>query len=76
MFASYLGNLFFDAEAGPEAAPQVPITEFEDFTATELGDTLVRHFRGSASSGMCPVPSQVVKHLTGEALAPLATFLN
>jgi hypothetical protein len=25
---------------------------------------------------MCPVPSQVIKHLTGEALAPLATFLN
>lgn len=76
VFANYLGNLFFDREAGPEAAPTVPITDFADFTAAELGDTLVHHFKGSVSSGMCPVPSQVIKHITGDALVPLATFLN
>lgn len=25
---------------------------------------------------MCPVPSQVIKHMAGKALTPLATFLN
>jgi hypothetical protein len=54
----------------------VPITDFVDFTAAELGDTLVYHFNGSVSSGMCSVPSQVVKHLSGEALEPLAAFLT
>jgi hypothetical protein len=76
VFATELGNLFFDPNATPECAPTIPITDFEDFTASELGATLVSHFNGSVSSGMCPVPSQVIKHLTGEALAPLASFLN
>ena len=75
-FATFLGELYFDHEAGPEAAPPVPITDFEAFTPEEVGDTLVRHYNGSVSSGLCPVPSQVVKHLAGDALIPLADFLT
>ena len=75
-FATFLGDLYFDQEAGPEAAPPVPIVDFEPFTADEVGATLTGHFNGSVSSGMCPVPSQVVKHLAGDALVPLADFLT
>jgi hypothetical protein len=70
-----MGNLFFDSEAGPEAAPPVPIHSFEPFTAEELDGARSR-FRGAASSGMSPLPSQVVKHLAGEALVPMADFFT
>jgi hypothetical protein len=70
-----LRSLFFDPDAGPEAAPPVPIADFEPFTADELAFTLGR-FRGSAASGMCPIPSQVIKHIAGDGLVPLADFLN
>ena len=74
-FATALGQLFFDPDAPPEAAPTTPITDFTDFTAEELAEALPR-YNGSVSSGMCPVPSQVVKHLAGDALVPLARFLS
>jgi hypothetical protein len=74
-FATFLGELYFDGTADPEAAPPVPISDFEPFTAEELEAALPK-FKGAASSGMCPVPSQVVKHLAGAALTPLATFLT
>jgi hypothetical protein len=74
-FASFMGGLFFDPEAGPEAAPVVPIHSFEPITAEELDGARSR-FRGAASSGMCPLPSQVIKHLAGECLEPMASFFN
>jgi hypothetical protein len=70
-----MGNLFFDPEAGPDAAPSVPIPSFTPFTKEELDEARSR-FRGSASSGICPLPSQLVKYMAGDALEPLATFLN
>jgi hypothetical protein len=70
-----MGDLFYHEAAGPDAAPPVPVEDFEAFTAEELEQTLPR-FNGSASSGLCAVPSQVVKHLAGDALVPLARFLT
>ncbi len=74
-FVTALGNLFFDSDAPPDAAPITPLTDVEEFTAEELAEALLR-YNGSVSSGMCPVPSQVVKHLAGDALVPLARFLT
>ncbi len=73
--ADHMRNLFFDPTAPPDAIPPLPIPDFEEIDAAEIAVCLPR-FRGAASSGMCPLPSQVVKHLAGEALTPLARFLN
>jgi hypothetical protein len=70
-----MGDMFFDPAACPEVAPPLPITDFEPLTAEELEGARAR-FRGAASSGICPLPSQVVKHISGDALTPLADFLN
>jgi hypothetical protein len=75
-FASRMGELFLDPAADPEVSPVTPITDFPDITALELADVLARSFKGNVSSGMCPLPSQVVKHMAGDALEPLAAFLN
>jgi hypothetical protein len=37
---------------------------------------LATKYKGAVSSGMCPVPSQVIRHLAGKALPPMAAFLN
>ncbi len=68
-------SLFFDPTAPPDAVPPLPVPGFEEVDAAEIAVCLPK-FRGAASSGMCPLPSQVVKHLVGEALTPLARFFN
>ena len=75
-FAQYLGAMFFDPAAEPEAAPPTPIPDFEDISPEEVGEVLTRHYNGLVSSGMCPMPSQLVNHPTGEALGPTSDFLN
>ena len=37
---------------------------------------MTSHYKGNASSGMCPLPYQVVKHLTGDVLDHMAAFLT
>ncbi len=37
---------------------------------------LAGHYNGAASSSLCPVPSQVIKHLAGQILKPFADFLT
>ena len=73
--ADHMRDLFFDPTAPPDAVPPLPIPDFEAIDAAEIAACLPK-FRGAASSGMSPLPSQVVKHLAGEALTPLARFLN
>ncbi len=73
--ATHMRSLFFDPTAPPDAVPTLPIPDFEPIDAAEIA-TCLPGFRGAASSGMCPLPSQVIKHLAGEALTPLARFLN
>ncbi len=68
-------SLFFDPTAPPDAVPPLPVPGFEAVDAAEIVVCLPK-FRGAASSGMCPLPSQMVKHLAGEALTPLARFFN
>lgn len=74
--ARHFGHLFTDPTAPPEAAPALPIADFVDITPEELAEVLSTKFKGGASSGMCPVPSQVVRHMAGKALVPLAQILN
>lgn len=73
---SHLKSLFNDPTAPPEAAPDLPISDFADITPEELQEVLHTKYRGGASSGLCPVPSQVIRHLAGKALPPMAAFLN
>lgn len=75
-FATHLGNLFHDPAAGPEAHHLAPISDFEAITPEEVGDVLEHHYNGSVSSGMSTLPSQVIKHLSGDALKPTSAFLN
>lgn len=53
-----------------------PLLNFEDITAAEVETTLESRYNGAASPGMSRLPSQVVKHIKGEACTPLATFLT
>ena len=71
-----MGTLFFDEHAQPEATPPLPISDFEDFTGAELGEVLTAHYNSMASSGMCPLPTPVIKHIAGDGLEPLADLLN
>ena len=46
------------------------------FEVSEVQEALAQHFKGDASSGLCSLPCQVIKHLRGAALEPLTALLN
>ena len=59
-----------------EVSVPPPLLNFPDITDGEVGQVLGSFYNGSASPGMSPLPTQVVKHLGPAAYTPLATFLN
>ena len=71
-FATHLRSLYYNPAAEPQPFTFPPADDWEDITVDELQQALGSSFNGSASSGLCPVPTQVIKHLTGAGLKPLA----
>lgn len=76
MFVEHFKQLFYSANADLEASPPTPLPDYSPITAAELQGVLGDKFRGNVSSGMCPLPSQLVKHLHSACLQPLAAYLN
>jgi hypothetical protein len=75
-FAEHFKQLFYNATDDPEASPPTHLPDFSPITAAELHSVLGAKYNGAVSSGMCALPSQIIKHLHGACLNPLATYLN
>jgi hypothetical protein len=75
-FASFNQQLFHD--------PTIPPATFEPLedptphliTPEEIIHVTKHHFRANKSSGLSPLPLQLLKHIGPTAAAPLAHFLN
>ncbi len=75
-FTTHCEQLYYSQEGGNAAPSTCAVADFPAFTAEELETVLAGRFNGAASAGMSPLPTQVVKHLAGKALEPLADFLT
>ena len=76
VFADHCNQLYA-ARAHSIAQPMpAPGAVFPPFTTCEVAAALHNGFKGNVSSGMCHVPSQLVKHLGTGATAPLAAFIT
>ena len=77
-FASHCSALYVDPSASTECKLHLPLSDehMPPFEVSEVAEVLAQHFNGSASSGLCSLPSQVIKHLRGAALTPLTALLN
>jgi hypothetical protein len=75
-FASFNQQLFHDPTIPPDTFTPLEDPTSHLITPEELIHVTKHHFRANKSSGLSPLPLQLLKHFGPTAAAPLATFLN
>jgi hypothetical protein len=75
-FATFNQQLFHDPTIPPDTFKPLDNPEDNQITAEEIINTTKHHFRANKSSGLSPLPLQILKHFGSNAAAPLAHFLN
>jgi hypothetical protein len=75
-FATFNQQLFHDPTIPPDTFKPLEDPTPHLITPEELIHVTRHHFRANKSSGLSPLPLQILKHLGPKAAAPLATFLN
>ena len=72
-FASHCNVLYVDPIASDDCEVHMPTCDEHmlPFEVSKVQSVLAQHFKGGASSGLCSLPTEVIKHLRGDALKPL-----
>ena len=63
-------------ELPAEAAPEVPLEDFEPFAPEELLEVLRHQFDSSKSQGLSSLPLGVLKHLAPESIGVLTRMFT
>ena len=73
---AFFRGLFYTPEA-TTTTPAIPDAPLDPpVTGDELQRVLRGRYRGSASAGLCPLPSQCIRHLPAALMAPLAAWFQ
>jgi hypothetical protein len=75
-FAHFNQTLFHDPSIPPTSFQPLEDPDNHRITPEEIIHTTKHHFRANKSSGLSPLPLQILKHFGPKAAAPLATFLT
>ena len=75
-FAQFNAKLFADTSAPPLQYTPLHSPDTAAITAAELEVVLQQHFKANRSSGLSPLPLQLLKHLGAKGVDALSAFLN
>lgn len=75
-FATFNQQLFHDPTIPPDTFKPLEDPTEHMITPEEIMHVTKHHFRANKSSGLSPLPLQIIKHFGPTAAAPLANFLN
>ena len=74
--ATHFSSIFWDDKAPPPQCPPSDPSTFVPFTEEEVAQVLNHKFNGNASSGLCTVPTPLVKFLGQKSRIALTALLN
>lgn len=75
-FATFNQQLFHDPTIPPDHFSHLQVPEDHIITAEELTHVTAKHFHANKSSGLSPLPLQLIKHIGPAGNIPMARFLN
>lgn len=75
-FAEFCENLFFDPSLPPDQLSDLPFGHAFEFTHKELAWVLDHRFKSNKSSGLSPLPLQLLKFMGKKGQVVLCDFLN